>query len=197
MKKVMFITVIGLVAILALSAAGFAYAQTQTPPTPATPNAYGNTLRQAAPGSFGPGMMGGFRSGRQGMFRWSQGQSTGDTYGPLRTYLIDSMAKALGLPTEQLETRLQAGDTAWQIAQEKGWTAEQFSQAMIQARTEALNQAVADGVLTQDQADAMLERMDNMWAQGFGPGSGNCTGTGPGPGGRRGPGFRWNNQLSQ
>ena len=50
---------------------------------------------------------------------------------------------------------------------------------MSTARTNAANQAVADGVITQAQADFMLQHMDSMMDNGFGPGFGPGNGSCP------------------
>jgi hypothetical protein len=112
-------------------------------------------------------------------------------YGPMHEYMEDAIAEALDLSHEEFEQRLAAGETPWSIAEEKGFTAEEFANLMLEARNKALDAAVADGVLTQEQADWMKERMSAMWQNGFGPGSGGCMD--PGYGARHsGPGWRWN-----
>ncbi|HEX6304820.1 MAG TPA: hypothetical protein VFZ76_11560, partial [Anaerolineales bacterium] len=63
--------------------------------------------------------------------------------------------------------------------QENGFNVETFRELMIEARTEALNQAAADGVISQEQAEWMQSRMNQMWSNGYGPGSGHCDGSGP------------------
>jgi hypothetical protein len=65
---------------------------------------------------------------------------------------------------------------------------------MIEVRTNALKQAVTDGVITQAQADWMLERMNQMGA--YSDGFGSCPYGGSFNGGR-GPGQRWNTQPAQ
>jgi hypothetical protein len=49
---------------------------------------------------------------------------------------------------------------------------------MLTAREQAIQQAVADGLLTAEQADWMLSRMQGMRAGGYGFASGNCDTTG-------------------
>lgn len=105
-------------------------------------------------------------------------QTTDGSFGLLHDYMINSMAQALGITAEQLQTRLEAGETMWTIAQNQGMGAETFSQLMTQARTDAINQAVADGTITQAQADFMSSRASNQWPDGYGPGSTNCDGSG-------------------
>ena len=54
-------------------------------------------------------------------------------------------------------------DLYWQtLAQKLGTTVEKLQQAMTDARKDALNQAVKEGMLTQAQADAMLQRQQNV-----------------------------------
>lgn len=170
------------IALLAVAVVGYAFAQSPDPTAPTTP--FG-----------GYGRMGG------GMMGW-RGQAQTGAYGPMHTYMINALAQAFGLTPEELQARHDAGETMWDIAQAQGLSEEQFAEVMLQARTSALQQAVADGVLTQEQADWMLSRMNQMHANGFGPGTGGCTGAGPaGRGGMMGGGFgrggmRWNNQPS-
>lgn len=182
MKKLLFAGM--LIVLLAVAVVGYAFAQAPEPVTPNTP--YGG----------GYGRMGG------GMMGW-RGQVQDGEYGPLHTYMFDAMAQAFGLTAEELQARHDAGETMWDIAQAQGLTEEQFAEAMLQARTAALEQAVADGAITQEQADWMLSRMNQMHANGFGPGSNGCTGAGPaarggmmGGGFGRGGGMRWNTQPS-
>lgn len=203
MKKIITIGAIVLVAVAALGIAGFAYAQGQAPATPISPDSRGAPVQSWANDAVGSGNMPGrgAGNGRMGGFR---AQSTDGSYGPLHEYIYDALAQALGLTPEELQTRVDAGDTMWAIAQEQGISAEQFSQIMTQARTEALNQAVANGALTQEQADFMLSRgAGGMWPEGYGPGSANCDGTGiragqngSGRGMGRGMGGRWSNQAA-
>jgi len=165
MKKSLLVIGISVTILAALAVAGFAFAQQ---PTPTAPN--------------GPGMMGGRGGGMMGE----------DGYGPMHEVMQAAMAEALGITHEELEERLAAGDTAWTIAQEKGLTQEEFFTLMSEARNKAFDQLVADGTLTQEQADWMKSRMGTMMQNGYGDGTGGCMGNGVN-GGRRGPG-RWNTQ---
>ena len=154
MKKLVLIGGIVVVTIMALAAAGFAYAQE---PQPTEPVPFGQ--------GYGPGYGRGGMIGRGGMMgRWNQ---TGDgQYGPMHEYMVGAMAKALGMTDEALDAELAAGKTMWQVAEAKGLSLEDFQKLMIDARTAAFTQMVADGVLTQEQADWMLSRMQGMWSQG-------------------------------
>ena len=142
---------------------------------------FGGGRGQGNGGRMGRGMMGnrGNNQGENGCLL-EDGE-----YGPLHEYMYNAFAQVLGLTPEELETRRLAGDTLWDIAQEQGLTTEQFQEMMTTARTEAVNQAVADGVITQEQGEFMLERMKTMMGNGYGPGFGMGNG---------GCGGRWNNQ---
>jgi hypothetical protein len=97
----------------------------------------------------------------------------GDGSGPLHEYMIEAFAEALGLTPEELESRLSAGETLASVAVSEGVAAEDFSALWLQARQDALDAAVADGVLTADQAAWMLDRMQNgMHGQGGAAGVG-------------------------
>ena len=176
MRKILIIgTLVGVI-VLALGVTSLAFAQTETPPAPISPG-------------FGSGMMGG-RGGFSGMM----GGNRNGVEGPLHGYMIAAFAEALGLPPEELEIRREAGETLGQIAEAQGISSEEFAILWVEARTAALEQAVADGVITQEQADWMIQRMAQRQAAGFGPGSGACTGAGPQGGFHRGSGWRWNAQ---
>lgn len=193
MKKWYLFGFVGLMFVLVLAVAGVAFAQGNTPPTPQAP-AYGpgmmNRSYDGATGAWG-GRMGGRGMGMRGGYAAQAG--TGE-YGPMHDAMMSAFAEALGLPVEELEARHDAGETLWQIAEAQGMSAEDFGSLMIEARSDALQQAVADGTITQEQADWMNQRMTQRQAAGYGPGSENCTGDGPMHGGRGGAlGGRWSN----
>ncbi|MBN1373248.1 MAG: hypothetical protein JW987_15030, partial [Anaerolineaceae bacterium] len=117
---------------------------------------------------------------------WMMG---GDT--PMSDYMHAALADKLGLTVAELEAKEAEGVTAWQIAEAQGLTVEEFRAMMLEARTTALAQMVADGTITQEQADWMSQRgAGSMGARGGCP-----TGeTGPGTmmrgNGNRGGGMR-------
>ncbi len=129
-KLVKTILLVAVVA-LAIGTAGVAYAQ--------TPN--------QIPGT-GSNAMG--KRGPQGRYGAGNG-ITGD--GILHDYLIAAYAEALNIPVADLETRLDNGETMSQIALSTGMTLDEFRTLMVDVRNQAIDQALADGVLTQAQAD--------------------------------------------
>jgi hypothetical protein len=69
-----------------------------------------------------------------------------------------AVAEALELSVEVLDAAMADGQMMWQIAEEQGIDPETIRDAMQAVREDIINQAVADGALTQEQADWMLER---------------------------------------
>jgi hypothetical protein len=119
---------------------------------------------------YGPGgMMGGY--GRGGMMG---GRGTGQYGGVMHEYMVSAFASAVGLTVDEVNTRLANGETLAQIAIDQGKTKADLPALWTQIRKDALNKAVADGVLTQSQADLMLEHMDQFPGSGFGPGFDDC-----------------------
>ena len=90
--------------------------------------------------------------------------------GLLHEFMISAYADAVDLTAQEVETRLEAGETLKEIALAQGITEDEFPALVIQERQSALDAAVADGAITQAQADLMLEHMKNDMGQGFGPG---------------------------
>jgi hypothetical protein len=116
---------------------------------------------------------------RWGGFGWGCGSWT----------LFDSAAEALGLTPNELFVELHdEGKSLSEIAEEQGVDTETLQDAMNANRTEAMReriqQAVEDGNLSQDQADWLLEGLDNGF---MGGGRGGMMGFGGGFG--RGHGF--------
>ena len=106
--------------------------------------------------------------------------------GVLHTYMVNAFAEKLGLKVEDINARLTAGETMYDIALADGVKAEDFSALMVEVRTIAMNAAVKDGVITQEQADWMSSRGFGRGGM-YGNGGAGCpmqngTGTGYGPG---------------
>ncbi len=169
MKKVLLVIAVVALAVV-IFGAGFAFAQFQP------------VAAQALP-SYMMGHGGGGMHGRGG-------------YGPMHDYVEQALAEKLGLTEAQVEEQLAAGKTMYQIAVDAG-TAEADVPALLEAvHKTAFDKAVAEGVLTQAQADDLLARMQ---ARGW---SVPCPNNGirpmDGSGFRHGQGMwgggRWNQQ---
>ena len=133
---------------------------------------------QPGQGTPGPGF--GWGCGGFGMM----GSGSGSRWDMHQT-MWEAAAKALGLTTDQLTAEFQAGKTLSQIAKEHNVEMATLQKALTDAQKTALDKAVADGWLTQKQADLMVDHMNDMWQafgdSGFGPG-GWMMGPGGGPG---------------
>jgi len=138
-------TIVALAAVAAGLGLGtyVAFAQDETPTPP-------------WPGSGPRGMMGG---------RW-----TDEGYGPMHESMVAAMAEVLDLTAEQLEEKLADGRTMAEIAEAQGLSLEEFRAAMTEARQTAMQAAVEQGLLTQEQYDWMQQRMQGAWGRGGCPG---------------------------
>lgn len=94
-----------------------------------------------------------------------------ETQGPLHTYLVNELAAKLGLKAGEVEAKLAAGETMYEIALADGVTAENFPALMAEVRSAAYAAAVKDGVMTQEQADWMKTRGNRANGAGY---DGNC-----------------------
>lgn len=72
-------------------------------------------------------------------------------------------AKALGMSVEELQAAREAGTSLQDLLADKGLNAIDFQKALLDAYQAAIDQAVQDGVITQAQADELL----NQKAFGF------------------------------
>jgi len=145
MKKKLFILAgVALIMLLLAGLAGatFVFAQEPTPPIPFGWHGGGRGC-----GGFGP---------RGGGFGWAGGG---------QWTMFDTAAEALGLTPEELFAELHVGKSLDEIAEARGVDVQTVYDAMNAARAEAekqaLQQAVEDGRLTQEQADQMIERLEN------------------------------------
>lgn len=99
----------------------------------------------------------------------------------------DAVAETLGLEPVDLFTELHDGKTLAEIADEQGVEMEEVRQALGEARVETMKegieQAVESGRLTQEQADWIVEGLDEGYlprgqgagrGRGFGPGTRGC-----------------------
>lgn len=115
---------------------------------------------------------------------------TGSGY--LHDYMSAALANALGMDVDEFLARRDAGDTLFDIATELGIDLDTLTDLRIQARQQALEQAYADGVLTEEQYQFMLERANAGTGMGLGMGTGNGQGNMQNNGrGQRGGGM-WN-----
>jgi len=88
--------------------------------------------------------------------------------------VFDKVAETLGLTPEELFTELHAGKSLTEIAEARGVDMQKVHDAIkaarIEATKQAIQQAVEDGRISQEQADWMLQGLEKGWwgGRGFG-----------------------------
>jgi len=75
---------------------------------------------------------------------------------------LEDAASILGMTVDQLKTELQSKKMN-QIITEKGMTMDQFHQKMMELKKEAISSAVEEGKLTQEQADKIIQKMEQRF----------------------------------
>jgi hypothetical protein len=106
-------------------------------------------------------------------------QSNQAQMGPLHDYMEKALAAKLNLPVAAVESEFDAGKSLYQIALDHGITQTNLQAFMLEVRTQALKAAVADGVITQTQADRMLQHGGlGNGTRMMQTGTGACGGTG-------------------
>ena len=172
------VAIVAILAVVALGA-GVAFAQAPTP-NPDSPFRWmmgGYPQNEYGYGMMGGrgGMMGGYAQNGEGwewmddMHQWMAAS------GGMHTFVWNALADTLGLTSDELYAEVNSGKTITQIAEEKGISRTELVAALEAAHEDSLVQAVADGILTQEQADSILAQMagnyewmlDNMGA-GYG-----------------------------
>jgi hypothetical protein len=144
MKKTLLIVAIVILA-LGILGAGVAFAQGEQPPQPTQAYGYGFHMMG------GPGMMGS-RSG----------------YGFMHEYVEQALAEKLGLTEAKVEDAFENGTTMYQLALDNGIAEPDLPAFMNEVHQAAFDTAITDGIMTQEQSDWMLERMQGMYTGGFG-----------------------------
>ena len=152
MKKIMILVAVLAAVVAAVGAVGLAYAQTATPPAAKTGTAVATTPSAGTlanrPGD-SPEMI-------------------------VRSYMDAQQAKLLGMTTAEYQAQEDASKTWLEIATAKGKTAAEAQTLLETAYSNAIAQALADGKITQAQADTLkaLPASDPEMG-GRGPGGGH------------------------
>ncbi len=137
--------------------------------------AYAAEALRGGPGNGGGGGNTGGGNGHQGELGTGTGvpvQQNINLDGILEDYLRASLAEALGITVDELAARLDAGETLSQIALDLGFDLTVVNDMLTQARLDALTRAVADGLITQEQADWLAARGSQNPEMGMGDGTG-------------------------
>lgn len=115
----------------------------------------------------GPFMGGPFKGGWGGHHGWGH---KGRMW--MKGAVLDAAASTLGIDTAALKDELKSGKTLGEIADARGVDRQKLLDAMSAAMKKDLDDAVANGKLTQEQADRMLEKfqsIDHLNKGHFGP----------------------------
>ncbi|MCZ7568322.1 MAG: hypothetical protein M5U01_07020 [Ardenticatenaceae bacterium] len=151
---------------------------------PGTGNGPGDGAGPVVGGGFGPGSGMGPGNGT--------GPINGGRGGRLGGYansLIAVAADTLGMDRTELVAELQSDKTIAQVAAEHNVSVETIVDAFVAPREERLADLVANGQITQEQADSVLAtmkanvtaRLSQPWSpKGIGPGTGFVDGNGDG-----------------
>ncbi|WP_071394736.1 hypothetical protein [Bacillus tuaregi] len=105
--------------------------------------------------------------------------------------LQQDIAESLEMTVEELQTSRSEGKTVSVLAEEKGITVDELKERIITTRKVKLEQLVADGIISQEQMDLMMENVHSivetaLYRDGYVP-------LNPQAGMGWGPGGRWNN----
>ena len=174
------VALLALVAVGALAGATVAFAQRGVPPTGSGPwSMMGGWGGQMG----GRGMMGGWGGHMGGRGMMGGGGGPAMMAGIVdRDAMHAAIAEALDMSVEDFEAALAGGETPYTLAEARNIEFATVTAAMTETLSAALDEAVAAGRLTREQADWMLSRHTTMmanWGQnggaGWGMGNhGNC-----------------------
>jgi hypothetical protein len=187
-----FVLVAVLVGLLAVALASTAFAAPQGQGGPGNGIHTPGTGLTAQPGTgYGPGS--GTCTGTCTGAGAGKGAGAGMRGGPAWAGQPDEVATLLGMSAEEIQAERLAGKSLVQIAAGKDVTEKQLVDTILGAKKATLDKLVADGQLSQAQADAMYGRMQTQVSvmvnrTTTGP-VGNMNGMGMGMG--QGRGGRW------
>lgn len=135
-----------------------ANAQEVTPPADAAAQEQQDSTQGQLGGRQGGrmGQPGGPRGGQMGM-----GQRGGR--GDHQIYLMQAVMDATGLNLVEVSTQVRDGATLGEIVTSNGGTIEAVVADAVAGATEAINQAVTDGRLTQEQADTAIAQLETVY----------------------------------
>jgi hypothetical protein len=113
----------------------------------------------------------------------AEGATAGPGGGLLADYkyiVEDAVANALGVTVEEVQAAKEDG-TFRELVEASGLTRDDLRTVVEEARQEMINQALADGVITQEQADQIQSRGPGGHRGGGRPGGNRGSGNGQPP----------------
>jgi hypothetical protein len=100
----------------------------------------------------------------------------------LSNYMPAAMADVLGLSVEDVNARLESGETFYTIALSLGYTSEQLPALMTSVHEKAIELAAAAGAISTDQSNFLLGNQYGGNARGNGAGTASMYSAGDGTG---------------
>jgi len=88
----------------------------------------------------------------------------------IQQYVQEALAEKLGMTTDQLTKAFSDGKTILDLAADKGMTVKDYQTFIQETHVLAIDKALAAGVISQNQADAMKQNAADGSIGGFGPG---------------------------
>jgi ribosomal protein S20 len=104
------------------------------------------------------------QAGDLGPLWGGKGGRSGPRVAGLREAVLNAAATTLNLTPDEVITQLRSGQSVAQLAQARGTTEQAVVDAALAAARTHLDQAVAAGTLTQEQADAAYARLQDKGA---------------------------------
>ena len=89
--------------------------------------------------------------------------------GILAPYMDAALVKALGISEEKFQEMKAEGFNLREYAADNDFSDEELAEMMVEVHTNAINAALADGVITQEQADFLLSAANKGGRLPFGP----------------------------
>ena len=170
-KGLFLMTILGLVGLLAVVGAAVAWAAQVADEAPAVVQVQVDEAVDAAeeaapsdtvtPPFFGRMMRGMPMSGAM-THRGDCDQAGWADPEAMRDTMHAALASTLGITVEELDAAIAEGTSPMQLAQEAGLDMDALHEARLAAFDQALDAAVADGRLTQEEADLIRERRELM-----------------------------------
>ena len=108
--------------------------------------------------------------------RWDTWKENRTDEHPLRDAMKVSLAETLGMTVNELVAAHEEGQTASEFAEAQGLSLGEFCTLVDKTYTTALDQAIADGTVTQEQADTIQARWQDWQSKATGFLS-ECAGT--------------------
>jgi len=81
--------------------------------------------------------------------------------------LVSDALEALGMTAEEVREAVAAGQTIEEIAAEQGVDLDALYDEWLAEKSAAVEEALANGEITEEQAQSMLERIENQAGEGF------------------------------